>query len=199
MKIALSMGVCALGLAIAATTVLAPGASAQNIPAPTGSAVPPAMGTASASDAGCGPEKESFEVKSDDKNHPVSEPPAGLALVYFIQDDTDYWHRPRPTTRWGLDGDWLGATQANAYFYMAVKPGPHQLCVIWQNAAINTYGRKASATAWAAKAGETYYFVAQNMYWENPTGSATRLGLIVPEEAELRMSKFAYSTFTPKK
>ncbi len=195
MKIALSIGVCALAIA----GVLALPAMAQNIPAPTGSAVPPATGTATASDAGCGPEKESFEVKSDDSKHPVSEAPAGMALVYFIQDDTDYLHRPRPTTRWGLDGEWLGATQANAYFYMAVKPGPHQLCVMWQNAAIVTDGRKSSATAWEARAGETYYFMAQDLYWENPTGSALRVGRIIPEEAQLRMSKFGYSTFTPKK
>ncbi len=199
MKVALSLGVCALAMGFVGATVMAPGAMAQSIPAPTGSAVPPATGTATASDVGCGPEKESFEVKSDDKRHPVSEPPAGMALVYFIQDDTDYLHRPRPTTRWGLDGEWLGATQANAYFYVAVKPGSHQLCVTWQNAAIVTDGRKSSATAWEAKAGETYNFMAQDLYWENPTVSAVRLGRIIPEEAQLRMSKFAYSTSTAKK
>ena len=195
MKIAPIVVVCLL----AAGIVFAPEAVGQEIPAPTGSALPPATGVATASDAGCGPENETFEVKSENSKHPVSQPPAGMALVYFMQDDTDYRQRPRPTTRWGLDGSWLGATQSNAYFYMSIKPGPHQLCVKWQNAAIMTIGRKSSALAWEARSGETYYFTAQDFYWEQPVTTAVRLGQMIPQESQLRMSKFAYCTFTPKK
>jgi hypothetical protein len=187
-------------LAILFFTALVSGAaSAQTIPPPTGSAVPPPTGTATPADAGCGSDKISFDVKSDGSQHPVSEPPDGKALVYFIQDDHGFEHRPRPTTKWGIDGTWVGATQANAYFYIAVDPGPHQLCAIWQNAAAITYGRARAATAWVAEAGATYYFMAQDFYWENQIKSTMHLGLIVPEEAQLRMSKFAYSTSTQKK
>jgi hypothetical protein len=138
-------------------------------------------------------------VKSHESQHPVSQPPAGKALVYFIQDDVDYPARPQPTTKWGIDGSWVGGTQANSYFYIAIDPGPHQLCTTWQNASIVTHGRRPSASAWIAEAGETYYFMVQDLCWEDPTTTAMRLGRIIPEEAQLRMSKFACSTFTEKK
>jgi hypothetical protein len=185
--------------------VTAASSSAQNIPPPTGSAaptdspIPAPTGEAYFRDGGCGPDKTSFEVKSNDSQHPVSQPPAGKALVYFIQDDADYPARPRPTTRWGIDGSWIGATQANSYFYIAIDPGPHQLCTTWQNASIVTHGRRTAATEWTAEAGATYYFMVQDLYWENPTNTAMRLGGIIPEEAQLRMSKLAYTTFTEKK
>ena len=71
--------------------------------------------------------------------------------------------------------------------------------MIWQNAAIMTNGRHA-ATQWTAQARQTYYFMAEDLYWENPAkNTAVRLGRISPEEALLRMTKFAYTTFTEKK
>ena len=52
----------------------------------------------------------------NDKQHPFAKPESGKALIYFLQDDPNFLSRPRPTTRFGLDGNWIGATQSNSYF-----------------------------------------------------------------------------------
>jgi hypothetical protein len=83
--------------------------------------------TATAAAAGCGAETTKFDVQSTNTQHPFAKPGPGKALVYFLQDDTYFESRPRPTTRFGIDGAWVGATQSNAYFYFAVDPGEHHL------------------------------------------------------------------------
>src|SRR6266404_1103969 len=80
--------------------------SAQNAPTETAAA------------PGCGAENTKFDVKTDRSQHPFVKPEPGKALVYFLQDDAYFQSVPRPTTRFGLDGNWVGATQANAYFYV---------------------------------------------------------------------------------
>jgi hypothetical protein len=82
---------------------------------------------------GCGVENIKFDVQSNKSQHPFVKPVPGKALVYFLQDDTYFESRPRPTTRFGIDGAWVGATQSNAYFYFAIDPGEHHLCAGWQS------------------------------------------------------------------
>jgi hypothetical protein len=84
--------------------------------------------TASAIAPGCGTADTKFNVATNDKLHPFAKPESGKALIYFLQDDSDFLSRPRPTTRFGLDGNWIGATQSNSYFYISVDPGEHHLC-----------------------------------------------------------------------
>jgi hypothetical protein len=50
----------------------------------------------------------SSAVQGSNTKHPVTRPEPGKPLVYFMQDDQDYEHVPRPTVRWGLDGTWGG-------------------------------------------------------------------------------------------
>jgi hypothetical protein len=45
-----------------------------------------------------------FEVKTDNGARASAQPDSGKALVYFLQDDTTYIARPRPTTRLAVDG-----------------------------------------------------------------------------------------------
>src|SRR5947209_17835484 len=92
---------------------------AQN--APTGTAAAP----------GCGAENIKFDVTTDRSKHPFVKPEPGKALVYFLQDDSYFQSRPRPTTRFALDGNWVGATQANSYFYASLDPGEHHLSAAW--------------------------------------------------------------------
>jgi hypothetical protein len=86
------------------------------------SAVAQDKSTASAAAPGCGTDNTKFGVKTDRYQHPFAKPDSGKALVYFLQDDTDFLSRPRPTTRFGLDGSWIGATQSDAYFYFLWIP-----------------------------------------------------------------------------
>jgi hypothetical protein len=41
---------------------------------------------------------------------PPSQPESGKALVYFIEDDSTFNSSPKPTTRAGIDGNWVGVT-----------------------------------------------------------------------------------------
>ena len=86
----------------------------------------PAFATAQ-TDSACGPANVKFDIRTT--KQPPASPAAqsGKALVYFLQDDLKYNTAPRPTTRFAIDGTWVGATHANSYFYIVVDPGEHHL------------------------------------------------------------------------
>lgn len=53
---------------------------------------------------GCGDPTTKFEVKTNKEQHPA-QPEAGKALLYFIENDSNWEMNPRPTTRMGVDGE----------------------------------------------------------------------------------------------
>ena len=69
---------------------------------------------------GCGTASVKFEVKMDKSPHPLLQPPPGQAIVYFVEDDTEFESTPKPTTRVGVDGTWVGANHGNSYFSFAI-------------------------------------------------------------------------------
>jgi hypothetical protein len=154
--------------------------------------------TRSAGAPGCGPADFKFEVKSSDSSHPVAQPETGRALVYFLQDDKVFESRPRPTVKWGMDGNWVGATQSNTYFYVSIEPGEHHLCSEWQTAVIVTAGHQASAAHFTAEAGQVYYFRAQDFFWRDSGAANITLDPVDSDEAQLLMTKFGFSTTHPK-
>src|SRR5208283_5801278 len=83
---------------------------------------------------GCGSEDYKFDVKTDKGKHPQFQPDSSKALLYFIEDDSNFESIPKPTTRIGLNGQWIGATHGNSYFSISVNPGEHHLCAGWQTA-----------------------------------------------------------------
>ena len=70
--------------------------------------VPTAYGQTKSSGAasvpGCGAANIEFNVKTDDKQRSAVQLDAAKAHVYFLQDDAAFLSRPRPTTRFGIDG-----------------------------------------------------------------------------------------------
>ena len=162
---------------------------AQSAPSPTGTATAP----------GCGPADFSFDVKSSSSTHPVSQPEPAKALVYFLQDDKVFESRPRPTVKWGVDGNWVGATQGDTYFYLSVDPGEHHLCAEWQSAVLINVGRPSAAGHFTAEAGKSYYFRAQDLYWGDVAAANVKLGRVNSDEAQLLMTQFGFSTSHPKK
>jgi hypothetical protein len=74
---------------------------------------------------GCGTVDTKFEVKPDKGQDASAQPAAGKALVYFIEDDTQFGSFPKPTTRAGVDGTWVGAThftaEAGGVYYFRVS------------------------------------------------------------------------------
>jgi Protein of unknown function (DUF2846) len=154
---------------------------------PTGTAIAP----------GCGPSNAKFEVKTDAHQHPVTRPEGGKALVYFIEDDTKFLSRPRPTTRVGVDGTWVGAAHNNSYLYFSVAPGEHHLCASWQTTVALGAGHKTAAAHFTAEDGGVYYFRVKNS-WNREYPADIEFGPLDSDEAQLLMSKFSLSTSHPK-
>jgi hypothetical protein len=109
-----------------------------------------------------------FKVLRDHQNHSAGQPESGKALVYLIQDDTQFLSWPRPTTRVGIDGTWVGATQSKSYFYVSVEPGEHRVCASWQSFVGADVAHSTAAVHLTAVAAHTYYFVVRNSYQSQP-------------------------------
>jgi len=148
---------------------------------------------------GCGKDNTKFDVQTTKSKHPFLKPEAGKALVYFLQDDTDFASRPRPSTRFGLDGAWIGATNSNSYFYVSVDPGEHHLCAAWQSFVGFPTGHKSGAASFMAAEGSSYFFLVRNRSNHDNFPASMRFETPNPDEAQLLMSKFAWSTSHAKK
>jgi len=166
-----------------------------------------AQGSASlpAGSPGCGDDKVNFEVKTS-KSATIPRPETGRALVYLIEDDSDFSSSPKPTVRAGLDGQWVGATHGNSYLYFEVDPGEHHFCASWQGRAhsgislltgVNSgNGSKAAASSFTAEVGSVYYFVAKNTFYQREN-SSNKLDLSLTQlnsdEGQLMVSRSAFS------
>ena len=81
-----------------------------------------------AAKAACGPENLKFDVSPDAGEAAVVSKASGKALVYVIED-VRKGALLRMTTRFGVDGAWVGANQGDSHFSFLVDPGDHHLCV----------------------------------------------------------------------
>lgn len=147
---------------------------------------------------GCGTTDTKFEVKTDNSQHPAAQPETGKALVYFVEDDTDFESFPRPTTRLGLDGTWVGANHGNSYFYLSVDPGEHHLCTSWQKFVGFGMGQKSAAAHFTADPGKVYYFRVKNTWLREHGVAHVELLPIDSDEGQLLASKYSYSSFHPR-
>jgi hypothetical protein len=148
---------------------------------------------------GCGEPNAKFDVKTEKTQRPVVQPQTGKALVFFLEDDAAFGSSPKPTTRAGIDGKWVGATHGNSYFFVPVDPGEHHLCASWQSAAIIGQGKKTAAAHFTAEDGGVYYWRVRNT-WSHDVGVADiTLRELDTDEGALLASHFAFSTFHEKK
>jgi hypothetical protein len=123
----------------------------------------------------------------------------GKALVYFVEDDSQFGSIPKPTTRAGVDGRWVGATHGNSYLFISVDPGEHHLCASWQSAVIVGQGHKTVAAHFTAAAGGVYYFAVKNT-WVRDLGTAgISLTPLDSDEGQLLLRTFLLSTSHQKK
>jgi len=108
----------------------------------------------------CGPEKISFDVKSDKSQHTLAEPEPGKALIYFIQDNGEQsFGIGVAVVSWiGLDGAWVGANKNNSYFSVPVEPGEHHVCSALRSELL---GHPVELAHFTAEAGKVYYFRAR--------------------------------------
>jgi hypothetical protein len=152
--------------------------------------------TAAAGSPGCGNDAAKFAVKTDKGQH-LAQPEAGKALVYFIEDDSNFGSFPKPTTREGLDGKWVGATHGNSYLSFYIDPGVHHLCASWQSSVIHGQGHKTAVAHFTAEAGGIYYFEVKNTFLSSKTDMS--LNPLDSDEGQLMASKYPYATSQQKK
>lgn len=160
---------------------------------------------------GCGPANIKFDVSTGKKQIPAPAPQAGKAFVYFLQDDLDFQGGIRPTTRFGIDGKWVGATHANSYFYVAVDPGEHDVCANWQS--VHFPGslvpkRSTAAIHLTTEDGKTYYLRARDSTKTDHTGgehdteyvthAQVVLASVEADEAQVLINSFSFSSFHQK-
>jgi hypothetical protein len=143
---------------------------------------------------GCGPSEAQFDVKANDKQHPVPPSDAGKALVYVFED-----MEHGPTMRVGLDGAWIGANKGKSYFFFSVDPGDHQVCTNWQSGTFKkTAKRIGSAITLKAEAGKVYYLRTQ-VYERSEQDRNVKLEPVESAEGQFLISASSFSTFHPKK
>lgn len=119
-------------------------------------------------------------------------------MVYIIEDDTEFESFPRPTTRLGLDGQWVAANHGNSYSYFPVDPGEHHLCASWQGTVIVGARNTAAAAHFTAEAGKIYFFTVKNKWLREHGFSRVDLSPIDSDEGQLLASKYPLSTSHPK-
>jgi hypothetical protein len=143
---------------------------------------------------GCGDPNAKFEVRTDSAQHPA-QPDPGKAQVYFIQDDSNFASFPKPTTRAGLDGKWVGATHGNSYLSFSIDPGVHHLCASWQFAVILGKGHMTAALHFTAEPGGVYYFRVKNTFFRSDTSAITDIALnpLDSDEGQVLANRFALS------
>jgi hypothetical protein len=144
---------------------------------------------------GCGDSSAKFEVKSS-RDHPAVKPQPGKALVYFIQNDTNFNSFPKPTTRVGVDGRWVGATNRNSFLYLNVDPGTHHLCASWQRHVIMGRRLQSAAAHFTAEAGGVYYFQIKDTYLMGDAGQIIDVSLapLDSDEGQLLANRYSLAT-----
>ncbi len=104
----------------------------------------------------CGSDAIRFEVDTKKDQPPPAPPSDGNAQIVFIQTviRPHFWvGNAGYTTRYGVDGKWVGATGDNTYFVVNVPAGAHHLCY-----SVHGSKDKVGTASFKAEAGMTYYF-----------------------------------------
>jgi len=149
-------------------------------------------------EAGCGPANTKFDVKVDKKLHAVTQPEAGKALVYVIeeyQSDPRFQTIGHVTARVGLDGKWVGATHEGSYISFPVEAGSRRMCSDVQSMLV---GKLSGAAELNAEPGKIYYY---RVVVVDEREKQPRLQVEPMDEAEglLMVSKSGQSTWKVKK
>ncbi len=111
----------------------------------------------------CGKDEIQFKVKvahlPDGESYSAPAPPeAGKAQIVFIEVlDTSGMIFTTPTTRFGVDGEWVGADKGLSRFSIDVSPGVHHVCVNWQSENWDE-ARNVGMDTFTAEAGKVYYY-----------------------------------------
>lgn len=172
MKILLSVLLCSVPL------------FAQNRPAPPSSA--------------CGNMHVSMAVDLGDSSHQVPTVEPGKARIYFIEETGQTTNWGYPTTRIGIDGNWVGANKKNSYFSVTVEPGQHHLCLALQSALARFAPETIQLAHLNAEAGQTYYYRSRIINSEHGSEYLV-FDPVDSDEAKYLIAMYPLSVSHPKK
>jgi hypothetical protein len=151
----------------------------------------------------CGDDSVKFDVKTAEGQPRPAPPPEGKAQIVFFENAERYgFYLTEPSTRFGIDGAWVGANKGNSYFVSTVDPGLHHLCVNWQSGK-DSESSKVSMASVTAEPNKTYYFQVKILLRQDSQGwvkertfELTQLG---EDDGKYRMKASALSTSKPAK
>jgi hypothetical protein len=104
---------------------------------------------------GCGVNSADFKVKTVRHESLPSSADSGKARIIFVQKlDGDF--SADPTTRFAIDGNWVGADKGDSYFAANIEPGKHKLCAGRQGRTDEDKANVAAGTL-SVEPGKTYY------------------------------------------
>jgi len=152
--------------------------------------------------AGCGPDSVQFDVKTDKKQHPFAPATKDQAVVYVFQDEVrdKTIYIGSVSLRFGVDGQWVGATKGKSYFFFTLTPGNHNLCAE-RRMALHDSQHLTGAASLAAEAGKVYFFRARvEERSETQYPPSVKLEPVLDNaQAMLLVSSSAFSVSHPKK
>jgi hypothetical protein len=148
---------------------------------------------AQAQRSACGNLDTKFDVKVSPFVSPGMD--AEKAVVYIIERDLTAQTFTTPSTRIGMDGEWLGATKGNSYSFFVVTPGVHHLCADTKFGGVGGGGQ--AFLHFNANAGTTYFFEVRNMRVGDPKGNSGELSDVAlmqldEDQGEYRISLSAF-------
>jgi len=108
---------------------------------------------------GCGDDGIQFEV-SQEKENPAFTPPVEGKAVLVFSESMPREQKLQSTTRFGVDGAWVGANRGDSYFTVTIDPGEHNLCASMQSAPGRMKKEFTQALSLTAEPGKVYYFEA---------------------------------------
>jgi len=122
--------------------------------------------------AACGSARANYNVNRGAATIDLAPPPPGQALVYIIETMPDYPFVTKKVNI-GLDGSWLGATDAMTHMSFAVDPGPHHLCAVYQGHATSMDEEGQTLLLHLdVQAGHVYYIRYHAMFLKDSPGIA---------------------------
>jgi hypothetical protein len=144
----------------------------------------------------CGPANVNYKVSLDRSQRGPIPPETGKARVYFLQDDgsgVGGTTLGSQTTRYAVDGAWLGADRGNSWFAVAVAPGEHHVCTEIQSSLV----QRLELAHFTAEAGKSYFF--RNRLFVSGYAYLLDFEPANSDEAAFLISLYPMATATAKK
>jgi len=120
----------------------------------------------------CGSTDANYTVKHSPGSSGPTQPPVREALVYVIETMPEVpWVTKKVNI--GLDGSWVGATDAQTHISFVVTKGTHHLCAVYQGhfASMDEEGHTLLLNL-KADAGHIYYIRYHAMFLKDSPGIA---------------------------